>query len=237
MTVQKTDLIYKGKAKSVYNTDHPDYVIMHFRNDASAFNGERMASLERKGAVNNLFNTFIMNKLAEAGIETHLEEQLSDTEALVKRLVMLPVECVVRNHAAGGLVKRLGLTEGQALTPPTFELFYKDDKLGDPMLSESTAVALGYATQEQLDEMKRLSYKVNEVLGALFDQGGLMLVDFKLEFGVFQGRLVLGDEFSPDGCRLWDKETKKKLDKDRFRQDLGDVVEGYEEVARRIGAL
>lgn len=237
MTVQKTDLIYKGKAKSVYNTDHPDYVIMHFRNDASAFNGERMASLERKGAVNNLFNTFIMNKLAEAGIETHLEEQLSDTEALVKRLVMLPVECVVRNHAAGGLVKRLGLTEGQALVPPTFELFYKDDKLGDPMLSESTAVALGYATQEQLDEMKRLSYKVNEVLGALFDQGGLMLVDFKLEFGVFQGRLVLGDEFSPDGCRLWDKETKKKLDKDRFRQDLGDVVEGYEEVARRIGAL
>lgn len=237
MTVQKTDLIYKGKAKSVYNTDHPDYVIMHFRNDASAFNGERMASLERKGAVNNLFNTFIMNKLAEAGIETHLEEQLSDTEALVKRLVMLPVECVVRNHAAGGLVKRLGLTEGQALTPPTFELFYKDDKLGDPMLSESTAVALGYATQEQLDEMKRLSYKVNEVLGALFDQGGLMLVDFKLEFGMFQGRLVLGDEFSPDGCRLWDKQTKKKLDKDRFRQDLGDVVEGYEEVARRIGAM
>lgn len=237
MTVQKTDLIYKGKAKSVYNTDHPDYVIMHFRNDASAFNGERMASLERKGAVNNLFNTFIMNKLAEAGIETHLEEQLSDTEALVKRLVMLPVECVIRNHAAGGLVKRLGLTEGQALVPPTFELFYKDDKLGDPMLSESTAVALGYAAQEQLDEMKRLSYKVNEVLGALFDQGGLMLVDFKLEFGVFQGRLVLGDEFSPDGCRLWDKETKKKLDKDRFRQDLGDVVEGYEEVARRIGAL
>lgn len=233
--MQKQALIYTGKAKSVYETDNPDYLILHFRNDASAFNGEKIAKLDRKGKVNNRFNSFIMEKLAQAGIPTHLEKELSEDEVLVKRLNMIPVECVVRNYAAGGLVKRLGLEEGLALVPPTFELFYKDDKLGDPMLSESTAVALGYATQSQLDEMKALTYKVNEVLSELFDKGGLMLVDFKLEFGVFKDQIVLGDEFSPDGCRLWDKETKKKLDKDRFRQGLGDVVEGYEEVARRIG--
>ena len=233
--MQKQALIYTGKAKSVYETDDADYLIMHFRNDASAFNGEKIAQLDRKGKVNNRFNTFIMQKLSEAGIETHFERQLSDDEVLVKRLTMIPVECVVRNYAAGGLVKRLGLTEGQVLNPPTYELFYKDDKLGDPMLSESTAVALGYADADTLAQMHKLTYQVNDVLSKLFDDAGLMLVDFKLEFGLFHGRVVLGDEFSPDGCRLWDKETKKKLDKDRFRQGLGDVVEGYEEVALRIG--
>ena len=233
--MQKQALLYTGKAKSVYETDDADYLIMHFRNDASAFNGEKIAQLDRKGKVNNRFNTFIMQKLSEAGIETHFERQLSDDEVLVKRLTMIPVECVVRNYAAGGLVKRLGLTEGQTLNPPTYELFYKDDKLGDPMLSESTAVALGYADADTLAQMHKLTYQVNDVLSKLFDDAGLMLVDFKLEFGLFHGRVVLGDEFSPDGCRLWDKETKKKLDKDRFRQGLGDVVEGYEEVALRIG--
>lgn len=233
--MQKQNLIYTGKAKSVYETDHEDFLILHFRNDASAFNGEKVASLDRKGKVNNRFNAFIMQKLSEAGIETHFEQQLSDDEVLVKRLKMIPVECVVRNYAAGGLMKRLGLTEGLPLMPPTYELFYKDDKLGDPMLSESTAIALGFATSDELEQMKALTYKVNEVLSQLFDEAGLMLVDFKLEFGLFHGRIVLGDEFSPDGCRLWDKETRKKLDKDRFRQGLGDVVEGYEEVARRIG--
>ncbi|MCL1624114.1 phosphoribosylaminoimidazolesuccinocarboxamide synthase [Moraxella sp. Tifton1] len=233
--MEKQALLYTGKAKSVYETEHEDYLVLHFRNDASAFNGEKIAQLERKGKVNNRFNTFIMQKLSEAGIETHFERQLSDDEVLVKRLKMIPVECVVRNYAAGGLMKRLGLTEGLPLLPPTFELFYKDDALGDPMLSESTAIALGYATADELEQMKVLTYKVNEVLGKIFDDAGLMLVDFKLEFGLFHGRVVLGDEFSPDGCRLWDKETKKKLDKDRFRQGLGDVVEGYEEVALRIG--
>lgn len=233
--MQKQSLLYKGKAKSVYETDNPDYLIMHFRDDASAFNGERIEQLDRKGKVNNRFNSFIMQKLSEAGIETHFEKQLAEDEVLVKRLKMIPVECVIRNYSAGGLVKRLGLTEGQALVPPTFELFFKDDKLGDPLVNESLAVSLGWATQEQLDEMKKLTYQVNQVLSKLFDDAGLMLVDFKLEFGVFKDRIVLGDEFSPDGCRLWDKETKKKLDKDRFRQSLGDVVEGYEEVARRIG--
>ena len=233
--MQKQNLLYTGKAKSVYETDNSDYLILHFRNDASAFNGEKIAQLDRKGKVNNRFNTFIMQKLQEAGVETHFERQLSDDEVLVKCLKMITVECVVRNYAAGGLVKRLGLTEGQPLVPPTYELFYKDDKLGDPMLSESTAIALGYASADELAQMHALTHKVNEVLSQIFDKADLMLVDFKLEFGLFHGRVVLGDEFSPDGCRLWDKQTKKKLDKDRFRQGLGDVVEGYEEVARRIG--
>ena len=233
--MQKQNLLYTGKAKSVYETDNSDYLILHFRNDASAFNGEKIAQLDRKGKVNNRFNSFIMQKLQEAGVETHFERQLSDDEVLVKRLKMIPVECVVRNYAAGGLVKRLGLTEGQPLVPPTYELFYKDDKLGDPMLSESTAIALGYASADELAQMHALTHKVNEVLSQIFDKADLMLVDFKLEFGLFHDRVVLGDEFSPDGCRLWDKQTKKKLDKDRFRQGLGDVVEGYEEVARRIG--
>lgn len=233
--MQKQALLYIGKAKSVYETENPDYLIMHFRNDASAFNGEKVAELDRKGKVNNRFNSFIMNKLGEAGIETHFERELSEDEVLVKRMTMIPVECVVRNYAAGGLTKRLGLTEGLPLMPPTYELFYKDDKLGDPMLAPSTAIALGYATADELEQMSVITHQVNDVLTKLFDEAGLMLVDFKLEFGRFHGRVILGDEFSPDGCRLWDKETKKKLDKDRFRQGLGDVVEGYEEVARRLG--
>lgn len=233
--MQKQQLLYKGKAKSVYETDDSDFLILHFRDDTSAFNGERVEQLARKGQVNNRFNAFIMQKLAEAGIETHFERQLSDNEVLVKRLEMIPVECVVRNFAAGSLVRRLGLEEGQALTPPTFELFFKDDALGDPMVNESLSVSLGWATQAQLDEMKRLTYQVNDVLSKIFEAGDLMLVDFKLEFGVYHGRIVLGDEFSPDGCRIWDKATKKKLDKDRFRQSLGDVIEAYEEVAQRIG--
>ncbi|WP_019519239.1 phosphoribosylaminoimidazolesuccinocarboxamide synthase [Faucicola boevrei] len=233
--MQRQQLLYTGKAKSVYETENPDYLIMHFRDDTSAFNGERIEQLDRKGKVNNRFNAFIMQKLAEAGIETHFEQQLSEDEVLVKRLKMVPVECVVRNYAAGSIVRRLGLTEGQALNPPTFELFYKDDGLGDPLVNESLSISLGWATQTQLDEMKKLTYQVNDVLSNMFDKAGLMLVDFKLEFGVFKDRIVLGDEFSPDGCRVWDKETKKKLDKDRFRQGLGDVVEGYEEVAKRLG--
>ena len=233
--MQKQQLLYKGKAKSVYETDDSDFLILHFRDDTSAFNGERVAQLARKGQVNNRFNAFIMQKLADAGIETHFEKQLSDDEVLVKRLQMIPVECVVRNYAAGSLVRRLGLQEGQTLNPPTFELFYKDDALGDPMVNESLAVSLGWATQEQLNEMKTLTHRVNDVFSELFAQGDLMLVDFKLEFGVFHHRIVLGDEFSPDGCRIWDKATKKKLDKDRFRQSLGDVIEAYEEVANRIG--
>ena len=231
----KQTLLYTGKAKSVYETDSADHLILVFRDDASAFNGEKIEQLDRKGKVNNRFNAFIMEKLAEAGIETHFEKLLSPTEVLVKKLHMIPVECVMRNYAAGSLCRRLGVEEGLELSPATFELFFKDDALGDPMVNESQAIAFGWANEEQLAQMKVLTQKVNVVLKDLFDKGGMLLVDFKLEFGVFHDRIVLGDEFSPDGCRLWDKDTKKKLDKDRFRQGLGDVVEAYEEVATRIG--
>lgn len=233
--MQKQALLYTGKAKSVYESTDADHLILVFRDDTSAFDGKRVEQLARKGRVNNLFNAFIMQKLADAGIPTHFEKLLTPDEVLVKRLNMIPVECVVRNFAAGSLCRRLGIEEGRPLTPPTFELFYKDDSLGDPIVNESVAITLGWATAEQLATMKALTYQVNDVLQALFDQGNMMLVDFKLEFGVFHGQIVLGDEFSPDGCRLWDKDSKKKLDKDRFRQGLGDVVEAYEEVANRIG--
>lgn len=233
--MEKQSLLYTGKAKSVYQTEDADHLILVFRDDTSAFDGKKVEQLARKGQVNNRFNAFIMQKLAEAGIETHFEALLSPNEVLVKRLKMIPVECVVRNYAAGSLCRRLGVEEGTPLNPPTFELFYKDDSLGDPMVNDSLSVSLGWATQEQLDQMKLLTYKVNEVLKGLFDAGNMLLVDFKLEFGLFHDRIVLGDEFSPDGCRLWDKDTKKKLDKDRFRQGLGGVVEAYEEVALRLG--
>jgi phosphoribosylaminoimidazole-succinocarboxamide synthase len=233
--MEKRDLLYTGKAKSVYATDDADRLVILFRNDTSAFDGKKVEQLDRKGMVNNKFNAFIMDKLAAAGIPVHQERLLSDTESLVKRLTMIPVECVVRNFAAGSLVKRLGVEEGKELNPPTFELFLKNDALGDPMVNEYHVRSFGWATDEQLARMKALSFQVNEVLKDVFDAGNMLLVDFKLEFGLFHGEIVLGDEFSPDGCRLWDKDTRKKLDKDRFRQGLGGVVEAYEEVGHRIG--
>ena len=233
--MKKLDELYRGKAKTVYTTDNPDLLILEFRNDTSAFDGLRIEQLDRKGMVNNKFNYFIMTKLREAGIPTQVEALLSDNEVLVKKLDMVPVECVVRNRAAGSLVKRLGVEEGKILNPPTFELFLKNDALHDPMVNESHCKAFGWATDEQLATMKELSFKINTVLTELFGKAGLILVDYKLEFGLFKGEITLGDEFSPDGCRLWEKETLKKMDKDRFRQGLGGVIEAYEEVAKRIG--
>ncbi|MPS31831.1 MULTISPECIES: phosphoribosylaminoimidazolesuccinocarboxamide synthase [unclassified Salinivibrio] len=234
--MEKRAELYRGKAKSVYATDDEHRFVLHFRNDTSAFDGERVEQLERKGEVNNKFNHFIMQKLEQAGIPTQMDQLLSDTECVVKKLDMIPVECVVRNIAAGSLCRRLGVEEGTTLTPPTFELFLKNDALHDPMVNESLCESLGYATQAQLATMKSLTYKVNDVLKALFAEGELLLVDYKLEFGVdHQGNIVLGDEFSPDGCRLWDANTREKLDKDRFRQGLGGVVDAYIEVAKRIG--
>lgn len=233
--MEKRNELYRGKAKTVFTTDDPNYLVLEFRDDTSAFDGERIEQLARKGMVNNKFNHFIMEKLAAAGIPTQMEKLISDSACLVKKLDMIPVECVVRNFAAGSLVRRLGVEEGQSLVPPTFELFLKNDALHDPMVNESHAITFGWATAEQLAEMKRLTFAVNDVLKPLFDQAGMLLVDYKLEFGLFQGEIILGDEFSPDGCRLWDKETRTKLDKDRFRQGLGGVVEAYEEVARRLG--
>ncbi len=233
--MKKLAELYRGKAKTVYTTDNPDLLILEFRNDTSAFDGLRIEQLDRKGMVNNKFNYFIMTKLREAGIPTQVEALLSDNEVLVKKLDMVPVECVVRNRAAGSLVKRLGVEEGKILNPPTFELFLKNDALHDPMVNESHCKAFGWATDEQLATMKELSFKINTVLTELFGKAGLILVDYKLEFGLFKGEITLGDEFSPDGCRLWEKETLKKMDKDRFRQGLGGVIEAYEEVAKRIG--
>ena len=233
--MHKQELLYAGKAKSIYRTEDPQFMVMEFRDDTSAFDGEKMEQLDRKGMVNNKFNAFVMEKLAAAGIETHFERLLSDNESLVKNLEMLPVECVVRNRAAGSLVRRLGVEEGAELNPPTFELFLKDDALHDPMVNTSLCVTFGWATEEQLSDMKRLTLAVNNVLSSMFKEGGMILVDYKLEFGVVDGRIVLGDEFSPDGCRIWDAETLNKMDKDRFRQGLGSVIETYEEVGKRIG--
>ena len=233
--MKKLAELYRGKAKTVYATENSDLLILEFRNDTSAFDGLRIEQLDRKGMVNNKFNYFIMSKLREAGIPTQVETLLSDNEVLVKKLQMVPVECVVRHRAAGSLVKRLGVEEGKVLNPPTFELFLKNDALHDPMVNESHCKAFGWASDDQLARMKELSFKINTILTDLFDKAGLILVDYKLEFGLFKGEITLGDEFSPDGCRLWEKETMKKMDKDRFRQGLGGVIEAYEEVAKRIG--
>ncbi|UZE97613.1 phosphoribosylaminoimidazolesuccinocarboxamide synthase [Alkalimarinus alittae] len=233
--MEKREELFTGKAKSVYKTDNPDRFVLLFRDDTSAFDGEKIDQLNRKGMVNNKFNAFIMTKLEEAGIPTHFDRLLSDQECLVKKLDMIPVECVVRNIAAGSLCRRLGVEEGIDLTPPTFELFLKNDALHDPMINEYHCQSFGWATEEQLQEMKRLTFEVNTVLKALFADAGMLLVDYKLEFGVCNGKIVLGDEFSPDGCRIWDKETRNKMDKDRFRQGLGNVIETYEEVGRRLG--
>ncbi|MFK4130984.1 phosphoribosylaminoimidazolesuccinocarboxamide synthase [Pseudomonas luteola] len=233
--MEKRTELYRGKAKSVFTTDNPDRLILLFRNDTSAFDGQKVEQLDRKGMVNNKFNAFIMQKLEAAGIPTQFDALLADNECLVKKLDMIPVECVVRNYAAGSLVRRLGVEEGLELSPPTFELFLKNDALHDPFINETHVYAFDWATPEQLSRMKELTFQVNDVLKKLFDDAGLLLVDFKLEFGVHHGQIVLGDEFSPDGCRLWDKETRKKMDKDRFRQGLGDVIEAYEEVANRLG--
>ena len=233
--MEKREQLYAGKAKSIFRTDDPDHVIMLFRNDTSAFDGKRVEQLDRKGMVNNKFNAFIMTKLQEAGIPTHFVKQLSDTESLVKTMKMIPVECVVRNLAAGSLVRRLGVQEGLELNPPTFELFLKNDALGDPMINESHVQSFGWATPEQMARMKELTFKINAVLKELFAAGNMLLVDFKVEFGIHKDEVILGDEFSPDGCRLWDKDTREKLDKDRFRQNLGNVVESYELVGKRLG--
>ncbi|WP_309043303.1 phosphoribosylaminoimidazolesuccinocarboxamide synthase [Marinobacter sediminicola] len=233
--MEKREELYAGKAKSVFRTDDPERFVLVFRDDTSAFDGEKKEQLNRKGMVNNRFNAFIMDKLEAAGVPTHHEGLLSATESLVKKLDMIPVECVVRNVSAGSLCRRLGVEEGLELTPPTYELFLKNDALHDPMVNESLAISFNWATEAELARMKELTYKVNGVLKNLFDEAGMLLVDYKLEFGRSGGDIVLGDEFSPDGCRIWDKETQKKMDKDRFRQGLGSVIETYEEVGRRIG--
>lgn len=233
--MQRGEHLYAGKAKSVYKTDDPDHLILHFRNDTSAFDGEKTAQLERKGEVNNKFNAFIMQKLEDAGVKTHFERVLSKEESVVKYLDMIPVECVVRNVAAGSICKRLGVQEGLDLDPPTFEFFLKDDARHDPMINEYHIRSFGWASQDEIDAMIAGTFRVNEVLHKLFADADMILVDFKLEFGRYHGDVLLGDEFTPDGCRIWDVHTREKLDKDRFRRDMGGVVEAYEEAAHRLG--
>jgi phosphoribosylaminoimidazole-succinocarboxamide synthase len=233
--MEKREELYKGKAKSVYSTDDPDLFIMHYRNDTSAFDGTKVEQLNDKGRVNNIFNAFIMEKLAGAGIKSHFVRLLGDNDSVVRKLKMIPVECVVRNFAAGSLCRRYGIEEGTVIDPPTFEFFLKSDALHDPMVNDYHILSFGWATAAQIDAMKDLTFRVNTVLKALFEQAGMLLVDYKLEFGVYNGEVVLGDEFSPDGCRIWDKATRKKMDKDRFRQDLGNVIEAYKEVGERLG--
>ena len=233
--MQRNDQLYAGKAKSIYLTDAPDLLIMHFRNDTSAFDGEKVAQLDRKGMVNNKFNAFVMQELEKQGIRTHFERLLSDDESVVKRLDMIPVECVVRNIATGSLCKRLGVEDGIDLDPPTFEFFLKNDPLHDPMINEYHIRSFGWATDQEVKTMIDRTFRVNDILKTLFADKDMLLIDFKLEFGRFKGELLLGDEFTPDGCRIWDAHSREKLDKDRFRRNLGGVVEAYEEVAHRIG--
>ncbi len=233
--MNKLDKLYAGKAKSVFATDDDRYLVLEFRDDTSAFDGKKVEKLARKGMINNIFNAFIMQKLERAGISTHFERLLSAHESLVKKLDMMPVECVVRNIAAGSICRRLGVPEGIDLNPPTFELFLKNDELGDPMINESHIASFGWGEPGHIARARELSFAVNEVLKPLFLDAGILLVDYKLEFGLFDGEVVLGDEFSPDGCRLWDQETREKLDKDRFRKELGNVIESYELVGRRLG--
>ena len=233
--MEKRAQLYAGKAKSLYLTDDPERLIVHFRNDTSAFDGKKIAQLERKGIVNNKFNAFVMKKLENAGIETHFEKLLADSESIVKKLTMIPLECVVRNIAAGSLCRRLGIEEGLELSPPTFEFFLKNDELGDPFVNDYHIQSFSWATQSQVAIMKELTFAVNNVLKELFLASDMLLVDYKLEFGLFRNKVMLGDEFTPDGCRIWDKKTREKLDKDRFRQNLGNVVENYEVVGKRLG--
>ena len=234
--MDKLKELTKGKAKSLFTTSDDNRLIMHFSDDTSAFDGKKKEALLGKGAVNNQFNAFIMDHLQNNGVETHHIEVLNNNDSLVWNLNMFPIECVIRNRASGSICRRLGTEDGLILESPLFEFFLKDDELGDPLINDEHIISFGWATNDQIDEMKTLTYKVNTVLKELFINSGLILVDFKVEFGVnSNGTILLADEFTPDGCRLWDSETLKKMDKDRFRQGLGDVVESYHQVADRLG--
>jgi phosphoribosylaminoimidazole-succinocarboxamide synthase len=234
--MEKIKELTKGKAKSLFTTSDDNRLIMHFSDDTSAFDGKKKEALLGKGAVNNQFNAFIMDHLQNNGVKTHHIEVLNNNDSLVWNLNMFPIECVIRNRASGSICKRLGTEDGLILESPLFEFFLKDDELGDPLINDEHIISFGWATKDQIDEMKTLTYKVNTVLKELFINSSLILVDFKVEFGVnSNGTILLADEFTPDGCRLWDSETLKKMDKDRFRQGLGDVVESYHQVADRLG--
>ena len=232
--MEKREKIYEGKAKQLFTTDNPDLLVQYFKDEATAFDGKKKGIIEHKGILNNKISSRIFRMLEEKGIKTHFVDTLSDREMLVKRLRIIPVEVVIRNIAAGSLCKRLGLEEGLELKEPTLEFFLKNDPLGDPMINEYHARVFGWATDAELNQMKETAFKINKILSEFFSVRGIILVDFKLEFGEHKGEVLLGDEITPDGCRLWDKATREKMDKDRFRRDLGKVEEAYQEVLRKV---
>lgn len=227
--------LYRGKAKTVYLTDDPGVLRMHYRDDTSAFDGEKIQALPHKGMLNNYINAHVMAALEQAGVRTHFLRLVGLQDSLVRRLDMIPVECVVRNIASGSLCRRLGIQEGLALDPPVFEFFYKSDPLHDPMINRSHILSFGWASGAEIEGMETVALAANHILKGLFAAAGIKLVDYKLEFGRYRGEVLLGDEFTPDGCRLWDTASGERMDKDRFRRDLGGVVEAYTEVAQRLG--
>jgi phosphoribosylaminoimidazole-succinocarboxamide synthase len=233
--MDRKELLYEGKAKKVYKTDDPGILRVEYKDDATAFNGLKKGSIANKGIVNNRMTNHIFRLLEKAGIPTHYIKEISDRETDVKKVEIVPVEVIVRNIAAGSFSKRLGVEEGAELPVTVLEYCYKNDELGDPLINDYHIAALRLATEDELKTISGLAFKINGELQKIFAAAGLLLVDFKLEFGRYQGGIILADEISPDTCRLWDFETRKKLDKDRFRRDLGDVEEAYQEVFMRLG--
>jgi phosphoribosylaminoimidazole-succinocarboxamide synthase len=233
-TPTKLEMFYEGKAKKLYSTSDPDLVIAYFKDDATAFNAKKRGTIEQKGVINNQMSELFFTLLERHGVQTHFVRRLNERDMLCKRLQIVPVETVVRNVVAGSMAKRLGLEEGANLPFPIVEYYYKSDPLDDPLILPEHALAFGWATQDELDQIKSLALRVNEVLSKFLDERGVLLVDFKLEFGRHHGRILLGDEICPDTCRFWDKVTRQKLDKDRFRRDLGGVEEAYQEMLRRV---
>ena len=234
--MKRGDKVYEGKAKIVYGTDDEQYRILYFKDDATAFDGTKKGTIVEKGILNNRISTTLFNLLAKNGIPTHLVKVLSEREALVKKVSIIPVEVVTRNIIAGSLAKRMGRPEGEKLSFPIIEYYYKDDSLHDPMINRDHVLSFSLATAEQIDYIKEMALKINGILRPYFLDRGILLVDFKLEFGVFNGDVLLADEICPDTCRLWDAKSLEKMDKDRFRRDLGKVEEAYLEVCRRVCA-
>ncbi|GAU75511.1 phosphoribosylaminoimidazolesuccinocarboxamide synthase [Fusibacter sp. 3D3] len=232
--MEKLEMLYEGKAKKVYKTENPDYYIVEYKDDATAFNGVKKGTIHDKGIVNNKMSALLFKMLEEKGIPTHFETLMNEREQYVKAVKILPLEVIVRNVAAGSLSKRLGLEEGVPMKQTVLEFCYKDDALGDPMINEYHIAAIELATEAQVEVIKAYSFKINEILKAFFFERDLKLIDFKLEFGVFKGEVILADEISPDTCRLWDVHTNEKMDKDRFRRDLGNVEDTYQQVLGRL---
>ena len=233
--MKKLDLLYEGKAKKVYRTDDEDVLIVDYKDDATAFNGLKKGTIVGKGVINNRMTNRVFQMLEKEGIPTHYIEELSDRETAVKKVEIVPLEVIVRNVAAGSFSKKLGIEEGRKLLCPTLEFSYKNDDLGDPFINKYYALALDLATEEEINTIEKYAFIVNDVMREYFDSLGIELIDFKIEFGRYHGQIILADEVSPDTCRLWDKDTHEKLDKDRFRRDLGNVEDAYQEVFRRLG--